>query len=148
MGKVIPLTTHNAEIKTATVEIKTLTVSGRQVTLAVFRQLREKQILEFKEEGQSEALLRTTHLGRKPEGRWFLGGVPWGTVNYCPGSKYCHGGIVYRAPHTHVVWQLGSELFRCAVETREENYHPYVSGRERFDLAQTLLALPQLFIAV
>ena len=43
-ARVIPLTTHNAEIKTATVEIRSLTVSGKQVTLAVFRQLREESL--------------------------------------------------------------------------------------------------------
>ena len=33
---------QQAEIKTASVEIKSLTVSGKQLTLAVFRQLQEK----------------------------------------------------------------------------------------------------------
>lgn len=39
------LTVHNATITTAAVEVKTLTISGKQVTLAVFRQLREEQLI-------------------------------------------------------------------------------------------------------
>jgi hypothetical protein len=40
-----PLTVHNAEIRTAAVEVNTLTISGKQVTLAVFRQLQEEPIV-------------------------------------------------------------------------------------------------------
>jgi hypothetical protein len=84
-----PLTVHNAEIHTASVEIKTLTLKGRQVTLAVFRQLRESPLVA--EDGT-------------------LNGVPWGVVNYHPDK--CAGA---RA-HWHVVWQRGVDLLRSAVE--------------------------------
>jgi hypothetical protein len=80
------LTAHEATITTATVEIRTLTVTGRQVTLAVFRQLLEERIED--------------HDGR-------LRGEPWGTVNYHPGK--CADGPA----HLHVVWQLGDELRRA-----------------------------------
>jgi hypothetical protein len=82
-----PLTVHNAEIRTATVEIKTLTVSGKQVTLAVFRQLPRRPLIE--KDGT-------------------LNGVPWGTVNYHP-DKDCPR----LDPHIHVVWQRGTELCRA-----------------------------------
>lgn len=84
------LTVHNAEIKTAAVEIRTLTISGKQVTLAVFRQLREEPLLA--EDGT-------------------LNGVPWGTVNYHPAAKQCDD----LAEHWHVVWQKGSDLLRSTV---------------------------------
>jgi hypothetical protein len=83
-----PLTVHNAEITTARVEIKTLTVSGKQVTLAVFRQLRNVPILGY--DGM-------------------LAGEPWGTVNYHPDK--CGD----QDEHWHVVWQRGNELLRGAV---------------------------------
>lgn len=83
-----PLTVHNAEITTARVEIKTLTVSGKQVTLAVFRQLRNVAILA--DDG-------------------VLAGEPWGTVNYHPDK------CADVAPHWHVVWQHGADLLRSAV---------------------------------
>jgi len=35
------LTVRNAQVSTASVQIKTLTISGKQVTLAVFRQIAE-----------------------------------------------------------------------------------------------------------
>ena len=76
-----------AKITTATVEIQTLTINGKQMTLAVFRQLQQEDI--FDEE----------------KGR--LKGVPWGIVNYFWGD--CQPN------HLHVVWQKGNELRRACV---------------------------------
>jgi hypothetical protein len=83
------LTVHNAQISTAAVEIKTLTLGGKQVTLAVFRQLREEQLIAY-------------------DGSLF--GIPWGTVNYHP-DKCADDN-----DHLHVVWQQGTELRRAYVE--------------------------------
>lgn len=83
------LTVQNAQVSTASVEIKTLTLSGKQVTLAVFRQLIEAPLI-------------------KEDGR--LNGVAWGTVNYHPDR--CGDDTT---PHWHVVWQLGDELRRSWV---------------------------------
>uniref|UniRef100_UPI00056CBB60 hypothetical protein n=1 Tax=Streptomyces exfoliatus TaxID=1905 RepID=UPI00056CBB60 len=67
------LTTQNATITTATVEVKTLTISGKQVTLAVFRQLREQPLIA--QDGT-------------------LNGEPWGIVNYppdkCGDDRFAH----------------------------------------------------------
>jgi hypothetical protein len=82
------LTVQNAEIRTASVEIKTLTVSGKQVTLAVFRQLREVPLVN--EDGT-------------------LIGSPWGSVNYHPDK------CADLSEHLHVVWQQGADLLRSAV---------------------------------
>lgn len=81
------LTVQNAQITTATVEIQTLTVGGKQVTLAVFRQLKREPLVN--DDGT-------------------LNGTPWGIVNYHPDK--CADGD----PHIHVVWQRGSELRRSA----------------------------------
>jgi hypothetical protein len=81
------LTIQNAEIQTAAVEIKTLTVSGRQVTLAVFRQLREEPLIA--DDGA-------------------LNGEPWGIVNYHPDK--CAG-----SDHVHAVWQDEIDLLRSRV---------------------------------
>jgi hypothetical protein len=89
-----PLTVENAEIKTASITISTLTVSGRQVTLAVFRQLREERLIE-------------------QDGR--LNGIPWGTINYHP------DGCAGHRPHVHVVWQLGNELRRSQIYTNPKH---------------------------
>jgi len=83
------LTVHNAQISTATVEIKTLTITGKQVTLAVFRQLIDEDLIS--EDGE-------------------LQGVPWGTVNYHPDK--CDAG-----DHLHVVWQKGDKLRRARVNS-------------------------------
>ena len=80
------ITTHEATVRTAAVEVKTLTISGKQVTLAVFRQLLKEDLIDER----SGDLL----------------GVPWGTVNYFWGD--CVEGR-----HLHVVWQKGTELRRC-----------------------------------
>lgn len=85
------ITVEEALIKTATVEIKTLTVSGRQVTLAVFRQLQEESVIDYQ-------LLR-------------LNGIVWGKVNYhtpdCTNEQ---------DRHIHLIWQSGTELRRSCVK--------------------------------
>ncbi|MCW2899693.1 MAG: hypothetical protein JWO67_1958 [Streptosporangiaceae bacterium] len=83
------LTTQNATITTAAVEVKTLTISGKQVTLAVFRQLPEHPLIA--EDGT-------------------LNGVTWGHVNYHPDK--CGDAPA----HWHIVWQHGAELLRARVE--------------------------------
>ena len=74
----------------ATVEIQTLTISGKQVTLAVFRQLIEEPPLNDQLE-------------------W--NGTPWGTVNYHWKDCACSRGI----KSVHLVWQRGSELRRGSI---------------------------------
>lgn len=84
------LTTQNATITTASIQMNTLTVSGKQVTLAVFRQLRDQDVI--------------AHDGT-------INGIPWGNVNYHPDK--CEA-----APeHLHTVWQLGDQLRRAYVRT-------------------------------
>jgi hypothetical protein len=89
------LTTHNASITTAAVEVKALTLSGKQVTLSVFRQLREEPLLA------EDATLN---------------GVPWGYVNYHPDRCGDDG-----RPHWHIVWQRGQELLRSRVDHSHPN---------------------------
>lgn len=84
------ISAQEAIIKTATVEIRTLTLNGKQMTLSVFRQLREESVID-------EETLE-------------LRGQPWGTVNYHPDAE-CKAG----RPHLHVVWQKGNELRRASV---------------------------------
>lgn len=83
-----PLTVHNAEIRTATVEIKTLTLTGKQVTLAVYRQIPEKPLVD--EDGH-------------------MRGEPWGWVNHCPDK-----GCANARSHRHFVWLDGDQLRRAA----------------------------------
>ena len=83
------ITVEEALIRTATVEIKSLTVSGRQVTLAVFRQLDQSNLIDYD-------LLK-------------LNGVVWGRVNYHPDCDHTS------AKHVHLIWQSGTELKRDCV---------------------------------
>ncbi|MET8162263.1 hypothetical protein ABZT47_38390 [Sphaerisporangium sp. NPDC005289] len=86
-----PLTPQSAEITTATVEIKALTVNGKQVTLAVFRQLYEEPLYDSR--------------------TWQSFGTPWCRVNYHPDR--CDRDPV---AHEHVVWQKGDELRRARLD--------------------------------
>lgn len=118
------LTVQSAEVKTATVEIKTLTVSGKQVTLATFRQLREEDPLD--------------------DGYAFKG-LPWGWVNYHPDERSCRR----RADHLHVVWQKGSELRRGLMYAPDRRYPAATEPERIYDLRwREINDLPQLFIAV
>lgn len=86
------LTPQNATITTATIQIQALTIGKKQVTLAVFRQLREQPLIA--EDGT-------------------LTGEPWGVVNYHP-DKCNHDD------HWHVVWQRDTELLRAWVSKRPD----------------------------
>jgi hypothetical protein len=83
------LTTQNATITTATIQIRTLTIGKKQVTLAVFRQLEDADIIKTLDAD--------------------LAGEPWGRVNYHPDK------CADAKEHIHVVWQQGDELRRATV---------------------------------
>jgi hypothetical protein len=105
------LTAENVVIKTAIVDVKTLTISGKQVTLAVFRQLPEESCFEvtidcFSCDAPTELF--------NPDGMKLKGEV-WGRVNYCPGE--CKS----TSQHHHIVWQSGAELKRAKVFLNFEN---------------------------
>jgi hypothetical protein len=125
----VKLTVQNAEIKTATVEIRTLTISGKQVTLAVYRQLH--------------------HVDWFGSGNTPLG-VAWGTVNYCA-ERNC--GAFFDGwsrkpeprPHTHVVWQQGSDLRRFTFVNPLRTSGGTLGRLRAWEAVQQL---PQLFIAV
>lgn len=78
-----------AILKTAQVEIKALTVSGKQITLAVFRQLDKSSVIDIETKK--------------------LNGVIWGRVNYHPDK--CSND----PEHIHIIWQKGNFLFRDIV---------------------------------
>jgi hypothetical protein len=80
---------HDAKVKTMSVGIKAMTINDRQVTLAVFRQLMNIDLIS--DDGT-------------------LNGIPWGIINYHP-DKCAEGS----PPHFHVVWQEGEELRRATV---------------------------------
>lgn len=84
------LTTETATITTAAIQIQTLTIGRKQVTLAVFRQLREEPLIA--KDGT-------------------ISGTLWGTVNYHPDK------CADDREHLHVVWQQGDELRRSSVQS-------------------------------
>jgi hypothetical protein len=86
------ITTKEASLKTANISIKALTVNGKQVTMGLFRQLKDEDVICLE------------HLE--------LQGVAWGHVNYFFGD--C------QPDHLHVVWQKGEELRRSCVYRRQD----------------------------
>lgn len=102
-GRII--TAREATIKTTAVEVKALTISGRQVTLSVFRQLKDEAILD--------------------EDTVQLRGVPWGIVNYF------WGDCAKASEHLHVVWQKGDELRRACVYPKPESTRGWVQRQRR-----------------
>ncbi|MFC8131577.1 hypothetical protein [Streptomyces sp. NPDC057302] len=83
------LTSQNATITTASIQVRALTIGKKQVTLAVFRQLEDEDIIKPLDAG--------------------LAGEPWGRVNYHPDK------CADDKEHIHVVWQKGDELRRATV---------------------------------
>ena len=133
------ISTFEATIKRATVEIKTLTVSGKQVTQAVFRQIRREPLIDWETRE--------------------LRGVPWGQVNYhadCRDTTYHEHLNLRLFDHLHVVWVHGEELRQDVIprtpaydagtaEPWEARQQFMTEWRARFRSLQTL---DQLFIAV
>ena len=96
-ANMVSIKVQEATVRTAAVEIKALTVNGKQVTMGLFRQLKNEPLVDIE-----TGLLR---------------GVPWGTVNYFFGS--CS------ADHSHIVWQSGDELRRsCELWTHPAVWPP------------------------
>jgi len=103
-GRVINV--EQAALRTATITVRALTIDKRQVTLAVFRQLIRKPVLN------------------RETGEFF--GLPWGTVNYHP-DRCADAGS-----HLHVVWQDGNEL-RRATESPPDRFYSSVDPGVRTD---------------
>lgn len=81
---------EQASIKTASVEIKVVTINGKQMTLSVFRQLENEDIID------PETLQ--------------LKGIPWGRVNYWWGDE---------RGECHIIWQKNGKLRRGALNTKQ-----------------------------
>ena len=103
---------ENASIKTASVEIKTLTVNGKQVTLSVFRQIIEENILD--------------------DENFKLNGTPWATVNYF--WKDDQNLSDYKI---HVLWQKGSELRRCVILKKANHKDSYYLKTKKYEQIQS-----------
>jgi len=101
------ITVEEAQIRTAAVEIKTMTVNGRQVTLSLFRQLKDEDLIEDTDAG------------------FVLKGQAWGVVNYHPDAVCAKA-----AQHLHVVWQAGDELRRALVPWRWDTGVTYEDLRQ------------------
>jgi hypothetical protein len=86
-------------IEPATVTISTLSVNGKQVTLDVFRQLKQAVLIN--------------HDGS-------LAGSSWGLVNYH--QKRC----AKLEKHAHVVWQLDDQLRQDTI--KPPHWEPYSSA--------------------
>lgn len=91
------LTAENALVRTASVTVRSLTIEGRQVTLSVFRQLIEEDIVAFSD-WSTPATLR---------------GVGWGHVRYLLDAPVDQA--------INLVWQKGNELRRCIVQREKQD---------------------------
>ncbi|MGI8542201.1 MAG: hypothetical protein ACR2MD_01830 [Aridibacter sp.] len=88
------IATQQATIKTAEISIKTLTLKNKQVTLAVFRQLDQADIID--------------------EDSCKMNGIAWGRINYHPDK--CGN----KSEHIHIVWQKDNFLYRNTIYKRVE----------------------------
>lgn len=108
------LSFRGAEITTATVQVNTLTLAGKQMTLAVYRQIPIEWPIN------RDGTMR---------------GDAWGTVNYHDSECSKHE-IEYKT-HLHVVWLKDGELRRQKVGTGEpgqpRHFRPFNSeAADRF----------------
>jgi hypothetical protein len=100
--------TNEATIKTCAIEIKALTVSKRQVTMGLFRQLQQEELID----------LETMEFR----------GLPWGRVNYFWNGCHSSYDPETTGPFLHVVWQKDTELRRDVVPRRVHSYASEVNN--------------------
>jgi hypothetical protein len=111
MGRKINV--KEANLNTVAVEIQAMKIGAKQMTMGVFRQLEEEDIINWE--------------------TFELKGVPWGKVNY-------FWGDCKNADHLHIIWQKGDELRRACVYDnlkkilRVYGSHPLHSIMEEFDI--------------
>jgi hypothetical protein len=101
-------------VHTLSVSVKVMKMGPKQVTLAVFRQLDQEDLID-----DETVALR---------------GVPWGRINYCQKNK-CPEAI-----HLHIVWQMGEQIFHSLVPRRAD----LKSGVQLRRLSRGLTALQLL----
>lgn len=111
--------TSEAVIRTATVEVKSLTVSGKQMTLALFKQLYDEDLID-------------RYSGE-------MNGAPWGIVNYHWDECKVKGQLVSK--HIHVIWQRGNELRRSYVKDRRDSSNDNEILRDLSDDATLLVKI-------
>ncbi len=130
-----------AGIETVSVAVHVVRISGKQMTLAVFKQLAVEDLFDP----------RTGELR----------GIPWGWVNYhaacnVPNNvrtlslEWAAGKVHgYGFNHLHVVWQKGEELRHAIVYAPgvKPGGNPETQQRMQEEY-ERLLKLPQLFIAI
>jgi hypothetical protein len=128
-----PITVQDARLSTLSVSIKSLHVGSKQMTMGVFRQLTQEQILS---------------------NEMRLLGIPWGRVNYFWEDR-CKG-----YGHLHIVWQKDDELRRACIDKNEtwqlDFHYDYSAPEHEKEKTKTwvketvaeLAKLPLLFIAV
>lgn len=93
-----------AKLSKVSVEIQVVRVGGRQMTLAVFRQLKREPLIDWK--------------------TLQLRGVPWGWVNY-------HRGCSDDVEHLHIVWQDGNRLLRDDIYPHHISHNPCWEENQR-----------------
>ena len=110
-----------AQLKTVNIEIKAITLNNKQMTLAVYKQLKQEDLIEWtlKDMDNSKASLKGA-----------LKGIPWGIVNYCADCSK----ETKEEEHFHVIWQKGKELRRCTILKEHEEVL-------KFKLSNRLLSL-------
>lgn len=89
------ISTKQAVIKTAAIEIKSLQINAKQVTLAVFRQMDIKRILDYE--------------------NLKINGFVWGRVNYCAEKHINNHFAPQDNIHIHIIWELEGKLFRDTI---------------------------------
>lgn len=87
--------TDEVEVKTVIVEIKAIKIGKKQMTQAVFKQLKVENIISNEID---------------------LKGTPWGIINFT-----IKNGPKYGIGTQHIIWQKGNELRRCWNNSAHEN---------------------------
>lgn len=107
------ISVENAQINTVGIEVKSLTLNGKQVTLSVFKQIIEEDLIDADNEecDEEDNLLNI----------YEYNGEPWGIVHY-----FWQKEIKEPNDYLHVLWQKGKELRRCVIKKDKSKFIKYL----------------------
>jgi hypothetical protein len=109
-----PIDKRHAIIHTASIDVKIMRLDKKQVTLSVFRQLKERKIFE----------LEFYQVGDSWNPKVTLLGTPWGIVNYV--WDKCESWTRY-----HLVWQDGNEIYWMSLPLVKELTNRFIYGKQQ-----------------
>lgn len=126
----VPIEAHTAAVRTATVELRTIVIGKKQLTLAVYQQIPQRDLLDFGKFGKDVPLVL---------------GTVWGWVNHC-NAKECKW---VDDAHRHFIWECEGRLYRDYIYLKwMSNALPLDTRYETEEVFKHLMLVEQIYLSI